>query len=149
LWVVMKGFILLVLLFSSLAFAREVVIDPYSLGREESLKKEVDGCKDRYKGQHFSKNFECQDAVREKFEAEMPKRGSAEYAAQHYGGLTKEQGEAKIKELQAMQQKAREYVRWDDLQPGEVVAEDFLAEKWWIMEHVLGLDPQRTYIRYN
>jgi len=145
----MRGFILLVFLFPALAFAREAVIDPYQYQRDQGFSDALLSCEDQTGTENVFVAFKCKGEVRKKYKTDVPKRGSDEYAAQHYSGLTKAQGEEKIKELQAMQQKARENVRREDLQPGEVVAEDFLAEKWWIMEHVLGLDPQRTYIRYN
>jgi hypothetical protein len=92
--------------------------------------------------------IKCKRELRKRILKESPSRGTNEYSKKVYSGLTEEEAKAKIDELQSLQQKARENVDHEDLQPGEITAGQLMTEKWWIYEHVLGLDPQRLYIRY-
>ena len=142
----MKTITMILFCLPLLAFAREVIIDPYQLERYQSKQADEAKCAEHDRSMQ---RLACYGNLSDvKYEKEYPGRGSKEYSKKVYSVLTKEQGQVKIDALQALQEKARENVDYEDLQPGEITAGDFLREKWWIYEHVLGKDPERLYIRY-
>ena len=144
----MKTIAIILLCLPLTVFAREVIIDPYQLERHQNKEAETERCNAIDISENVFARRKCWRDVNTKYKVEFPNRGTNEYAKKVYFGLTKEQGKAKIDELQSLQQKARENIDHGDLQPGEITAGQLMAEKWWIYEHVLGLDPQRLYIRY-
>ena len=99
--------------------------------------------------QEFYAANRCAAKADKRFEDDYPPRGSVEYNEAHYADLTKAEGEAKADELQKLQLRARENVRWKNEKPGELTAGTLMVEKWWILENILELDPQRIYIRYE
>ena len=135
----------LLLLLPLSALAREPYIDPYTLERDKENKAAYKACSEL----EFGPRFHCGNEVGKRFEDDYPPRGSVEYNEAHYADLTKAEGEAKADELQKLQLRARENVRWKNEKPGELTAGTLMVEKWWILENILELDPQRIYIRYE
>ena len=135
----------LLLLLPLSALAREPYIDPYTLERNKEFSAVYKACL----AQEFYAANRCAAKADKRFEDDYPPRGSVEYNEAHYADLTKTQGEAKADELQKLQLSARENVRWKNKKPGELTAGTLMVEKWWILENILELDPQRIYIRYE
>ena len=140
-----KPIFILLLLPPLSALAREPYIDPYTLERNKEFSAVYKACL----AQEFYAANRCAAKADRRFEDDYPRRGSVEYNEAYYADLTKTQGKAKADELKKLQLSARENVPRKSKKPGEITAGTLMLEKWWILENILELDPQRIYIRYE
>lgn len=139
----MKRLLLLIILAFEASHAWAEYVDAQAIedhaSRLEIIKKGREACK----GKDLKTVGEieaCMDEFKDKARKLYPTRGTSEYAEKKYSGLSKDEAELKLIELQKNYQEAKGGLFYRPMRdPGVIPNGVLLEEGWWIQKHVFGI----------